>query len=261
MPPFFTLTKQHRSRLDEDLAIYETFFKSGVIPIGDEGEVFVEMVTFNGMTESNSRFYEECLGWDGLLVEANPLMRQHVLNNRPFANKFFYAPSCTVEEEAANKTIRFRASGSTMSGVDSEDMVDKKGARVKLYDVPCGTLTDVLLDLFGERRINFYSLDVEGNEPHVINNLDLNAVKVDVLISESWNRMCHERCEPREQVRKTMMKEYGYLLYLDVVQRSDLFIHQDIHKQMSPEWKQDNEQMSLKEVLELMEEPAEIQDT
>jgi len=238
---FFKLKNTERSRSNEDLTIFNTFFKE---QFNDQG-VYIEMGAFNGMKESNTRFFDECLGWDGLLVEPNPIMTDQIIQNRPHAHRLFYAPSCTEEEEANGKTISFVAEDSTRSSIEGLDA--KKGTD-DLVEVPCGTLTNVLLDLFPDRHINFYSLDVEGAEPMILRNLDLNAVTVNVMIAENVNRMCQEDCPAREEVRRIMVEQYNYALYPDVVERSDLFIHPDVHAKMPQEWKDGNRRMNADEI-------------
>jgi len=47
-------------RSNEDLATYNNFFKSS--PLTGSG-FFVEVGAYDGVKESNTRVYEECLGW------------------------------------------------------------------------------------------------------------------------------------------------------------------------------------------------------
>ena len=242
---YFSLDDTQRSRKDEDLTVYNTFFIQR-----EEKGVYVEMGAFDGMRESNSRFFDECLGWDGLLVEPNPLMRSKVIKNRPHAHRMFYAPSCSEEEEASGKTVAFRAAKSTQSSLEG---IDEQGEGERdLVEVPCGSLTNVFLDLFPGRHINFFSLDVEGAEPLILKNLDLNAVTVEVLIAENYNRMCQEDCPAREEVRRIMVQEYNYIVYPEVVERSDLFIHPSVHQNMPPTWIEDNKSLPLTDILTMV---------
>ena len=228
---YFELGKFNRSRLNEDLVIYQNFFKS----LYSNKGVFVEMGAFNGMKESNSRFYDECLQWEGLLVEPNPLMTKSILESRPHAHKLFYAPSCTREEEAANHTISFHATKSTMATVDG---IDEAADATTLVEVPCGTLTDPLLDLLGGQTINFFSLDVEGAEPLILRNLDLDRVRVNIFMVESLNRMCEKGCDSRLEVRRILVEKYQYVLFPDVVSKSDLYLHPTYYQEDIPqEWK------------------------
>ncbi|KAL7536119.1 hypothetical protein ACHAWF_005360 [Thalassiosira exigua] len=53
----------------EDLTIYETFFKNRSF---STEHFYMEIGANDGVRESNSRFFDLCLGWNGLLVEPHP---------------------------------------------------------------------------------------------------------------------------------------------------------------------------------------------
>ena len=65
----------------EDSVIYNRFFKG----MGSEfSGTFVELGAYDGIKESNSLFFETCAGWDGILIEANPLLYDdRLVANRP----------------------------------------------------------------------------------------------------------------------------------------------------------------------------------
>jgi len=52
---------EERSRYDEDMIVYNNFFKASSSAI--ESGFFLELGAYNGMTEANTRLFEECLGW------------------------------------------------------------------------------------------------------------------------------------------------------------------------------------------------------
>ncbi|CAB9518068.1 expressed unknown protein [Seminavis robusta] len=149
---FFALEKDDRSRDNEDKIIWKKFFAS----MGKRGN-YIEMGAFNGAQESNSRFFDVCLGWKGLLVEANPMVFPEVPVNRPQAHSMSFAPSCPTPDQ----TLEFHATIWTNAGLEG---------KAKAYDgtetvsVPCGPLQPVLEDVFAGEAIDFFSLDVEGAE-------------------------------------------------------------------------------------------------
>ncbi len=49
------------------------------------GGVFVEMGGLDGVTFSNTRLFEYCAGWDGILIEAQPDNTKLLFENRPCA--------------------------------------------------------------------------------------------------------------------------------------------------------------------------------
>lgn len=243
MPGLGPRNDPQRSANNEDKTIYELFFKDtvstatntdpdSVISPPEVGNV-VEMGAFNGVQESNSRFFETCLGWNTLLVEGNPLLWELVLKNRPHAHKFSFAPSCSEEEERANKTVPFDRYPMTNAGVHQGNVTTAYTFKEWFVDVPCGSLTQVLLDVFPNGHVSFFSLDVEGAEPLVVGNIDFNKVFIEVMMVESRNSFCRNeqaggQCASRDQYRKILL-DAGYVLFYkrgkEIVKKSDLFIH------------------------------------
>jgi hypothetical protein len=153
-------------------------------------------------------------------------MKESILNTRPHPHKLFFAASCAKED--ANETIRFVQG--TSNGHVARSAKAKKDRRA--VDVVCGPLSPVIETLFNG-RINFFSLDVEGAEAQVLQTVDWTKVRVDVMIVESINKNCRYTCQHRSEVRQ-IMKEAGYLLFIDGVFRSDLFLHPSV-KQRPPQ--------------------------
>merc|ERR1712071_66392 len=74
--------------------------------------------------------------------------------------------------------------------------------------VPCGSLTPVLLDLFPDSaHIHLFSLDVEGSEPSVLENIDFKKVYIEIIMVEVFNQKCKVKCKSRAQTRAIMEKE------------------------------------------------------
>ena len=225
---FFSLNKYMRSDTlnKEDYTIYKTFFEKytsdkSSAPI--KGSV-VEMGAYDGLQQSNSRFFEECLGWETMLVEGNPMMYDKLFKNRPHAHRFSYVPSCTEEEEIANKTIRFDKYPATNGGVADGSVTTAYTVKNWYNDAPCGSLTKVLLDLFPNGHVSFFSLDVEGAEPMILRQLDFDKVFIEIMMVENRNTFCKKVCKSRDEFRK-IMSDAGYILFPNLVRKSDVFIH------------------------------------
>ena len=219
---FFSYNFRSRSETDEDKIIYELFFKNDTIMKGS----VVEMGAYTGLQASNSRFFDLCLGWETLLVEAMPKSFEQILTNRPNAHNFNFVPSCTEADEVANKTVQFDNYAQTNAGVQDGSVTTAYSVKNWTVDVPCGSLTKVLLDIFPNGHVSFFSLDVEGSEPSVVGALDFKKVFIEVMMIETSNNFCKrfQYCESRNQFRK-IMRDEGYVLFEKVVPRSDLFIH------------------------------------
>ena len=235
---FFELGSNQRSAKGEDKWIYENLFKGKTATtVGDvpPAGTFVEIGAYNGMQESNSRFFEACLGWKGLLIEGQPGNYRGVLRDRPHAHKMSFAPSCDAEFERVNKTIPFSRYPMTNAGLKGHAKAYDSKPHI---DVPCGPFSPVLEDIFAmsNGRIDFFSLDVEGSENLVLQTIDFTKVMIDVILIEVKNQHCRGYCEVREQVRDRMSSE-RYIRYENLIHKSDLYVHPNSTYQLADTFK------------------------
>lgn len=227
---YFKRSKYNRSDNDEDKDLYNIFFKESYNKF-DDGfhhgrHTIVELGAFDGITESNSRFFEECLGWDALLIEGMPVSFQRLVKNRPRAHRMHFAPTCSTEEDALNATVKFDNYVWTNAGLDTVVTAFTNKTARKPVDVPCGSLTEVLLDIFPHGHVTIFSLDVEGSEPLVLQNIDFGRIFIEIMIIEHFNSFCPKSryCQSRDEFRK-IMDENGYIRFTRGVKKSDLYIH------------------------------------
>jgi Methyltransferase FkbM domain len=291
---FFAQDSTQRSLRKEDKTIYNLFFKDYIFaapqqqqqqqqqqpPPRDGSKTtatlptttglfnYVEIGAVNGMRESNSRFFDVCLGMTGILIEANPLKYTKLLETRPHAHTFQFAASCGHDKEdtaakhdhlhyrytPVNATIGFH--NVSFTNAAQHDVVNaqifKADGDKRLTQVPCGSMTPVLLDVLSSSssslssslssssttiqkqqqhqqdkkevaHVNFFSLDVEGAEAMVLQCLDFTKLIVDVWIVETSNHYCQQVCPSRDQVRAILL-ESGYVGYQEIIKGSDLYI-------------------------------------
>lgn len=212
----------HRSVNNEDKMMYATIFQQAMAENPQKRYTYIELGAFDGLTESNTRFFDVCLGWDGLLIEGNPVKFPLLVQNRPNAHRLNFAPGCSVD--SINETIPFHSVDWTNGGLAgyAKDYPENE----HIVQVPCGSLTPVLLEL-APSGIDFFSLDVEGSEPLILSNIDFMKVHIDILIVESWNAHCPAEpsiCDSRTKTR-TILKNAGFVLYSQIIEKSDLFVH------------------------------------
>ena len=189
----------------EDAIIYQRFFSgksplaylgkqngaagstAGTIAGGDDNNneqlprgIVLEMGALDGVTFSNSLLYEQCLGWEGILIEAEPNNFAKLKHNRPCAVKFGEAV-CSSSSSVQGRTGPSSICMSSREG-GSFDLSTRPGSSSEVgVEVPCRPLSTILSEL-GVTRINFFSLDVGGSELKVLETIDWNAVKIDVLM-------------------------------------------------------------------------------
>ena len=158
------------------------------------------------MHASNTLFLEACLGWRGLLVEANPSSFAKLRLKRP-GMLGIQAAACvehrTVTFSARHSLGLFRARGITAVAPDETGGVVElmsptferagyrkhapskwlRSARGLTFNVPCSPLRDQLA-LLAVKRVDVMWCDVEGAELTVLQSIGWDAVSVGVVVVE-----------------------------------------------------------------------------
>jgi len=196
----------------EDLTIFDAFFSGAEFRGGNH--TYMEIGAHDGVRESNSRFYDVCLGWNGLLVEPHPKNYERTVRLRPNAHHLGIAPSCMANESG---TVLFPEHMYTSAEVN------EKGSKIEIH---CGPL-QYYLDALEIRHINFWSLDVEGSELKVLETVDFDRTHIDVIIAESANRLSHlPKIQKKVEDVRLYLQRKGYLMITSVsVHKSDVFLH------------------------------------
>ncbi len=143
--------------------------------------VFVEAGANDGMSESNTYYFERNLGWSGLLVEPVPQLAAEARRNRPTA---IVEQCALVAKGDPRETVDINSAGlfSFIPGARGSQAADDAhlsfaaqylpdGESPRMVSVPTATLGD-LLRRHGFERVDLLSLDVEGFEPQALAGLD-----------------------------------------------------------------------------------------
>jgi FkbM family methyltransferase len=156
---------------------------------------FVEAGANDGISQSNTLFYEKYHDWTGLLIEPIPELAAKCRTNRP---------NCIVEN-CALVSFDFTGSAVEMRYCDLMSIVKgamkseesdlthiKQGCEVQKIEsyeiqVPARTLTSIL-DQHSVERIDFLSLDVEGFELDVLKGIDFDKYKPSFMLIEARYR-------------------------------------------------------------------------
>jgi len=210
----------------EDITVYDAFFSGA--EFRGENHTYMEIGAHDGVRESNSRFYDICLGWNGLLVEPHPKNYERTLHLRPNAHHLGIAPSCMAN---ASGTVLFHKHMWTSAQVIKHEAnsSNEKGSNIAIrskIEIHCGPL-QYYLDALEIRHIDFWSLDVEGSELKVLETVDFERTHIDVIIAESANRLSHlPEIQKKVKDVRLYLQRRGYLMIRSVkVPKSDVFLH------------------------------------
>jgi FkbM family methyltransferase len=147
---------EHASQLNQDVfALLYNQFKTGF---------FVEIGANNGFNLSNTVYLEECFGWSGILIEANPIYLPQLARRRAVVvNK------AVASEDGVLEFIDAGLYGGIASSIDPVHAAYTESA--KKIKVSATTLNKILHEHKAPKVINFISIDVEGGELPILEQM------------------------------------------------------------------------------------------
>jgi len=163
--------------------VYETFFKSK-----DGQGYFVDVGAYDGVTFSNSLFFERHLGWSGICIEPLPAAFEKLQGSRTAV-----CLNCAVADRDGKGEfvdVDMPNFGKMYSGLRAE--YDQRHVQIlnaymtgaRLIEVPLRRLADIL-DENGVRKIDYLSVDTEGGELKILKSIDLKSYDVGVISVEN----------------------------------------------------------------------------
>ena len=185
----------HMSQSHEDEWLWSTIFEK-IPPSEQVNGFFVELGALDGITFSNSIWFEKALGWRGILIEGHPDNSANLVRNSrsdgPRSGAVAFANSiCSLTESNNAGTLTFTSSGAAVGAateVASEAFLRAHHGAEKLGTKPVDCVPlQLLLDTTGVLDIDLLSLDVEGAELLVLKTLDFSVSNIKVVLVELDN--------------------------------------------------------------------------
>lgn len=172
-------TNNYKSQAGQDQYVNEIFFKN------KRNGVFIDIGAHDGVSYSNTWFYEKILGWTGICIECNPQIYNLLAKNR----------SCTcicgcISDIEGSVKFRQVDGHNLLSGIESKlDAMDKirlenLNANFNIIDVPSYRLNNIL----EKNKIyyaDFLSLDVEGGELDILKTIDFDRFYISIITVEN----------------------------------------------------------------------------
>lgn len=180
----FTSGRLYYGQLGEDEHIHKRYF-----PSLRKG-VFLEMGALDGLKYSNTKFFEDRLEWTGVLIEPIPSSFNDLRKNRPNAKSYQVAISKT---EGDIEIYVNDAVSSVKENTTDEFFNGWHKGNVPVIKVPSRRLDSVLHDA-GIKRLDFWSLDVEGSEYEALETMDW-SIPVYLICIETQTGEYKERCD------------------------------------------------------------------
>ncbi len=141
---------------------------------------FLDLGSYNGVDLSNVRALVE-LGWNGICVEASPTVYRQLQKN------YIYYPNIQLVNCAVGRTTALMAFNDNHHGVatlhEEETMRWKGKQQFNPIEVPCVEINE-LLSICHYKTFDFISIDVEGEDLHVLRRLDFDKLKTKMVCVE-----------------------------------------------------------------------------
>lgn len=156
---------------------------------------YIEIGAYDGITQSNTYYYEKNNNWKGILIEPSKIQFDKCKLYRSKKN-IFYNCAC-VSFKFKKKLLQLNYSGlKTYSSIFlskkkrreyGKNPEIKRGEKKYSYYAKTTTMNDILLKSNAPKIIDFLSLDTEGAEFEVLNGIDFNRFKFRYLLIETSN--------------------------------------------------------------------------
>jgi FkbM family methyltransferase len=171
-------------QMGEDAHIHKTYF-----PTLRNG-TFLEMGALDGVKYSNTKFFEDTMGWSGVLIEPIPSAFAKLQINRPRCKLF----QCAVSTNEGTLDLYDHGALSSVKENTTDEFFDTwhNGKGINMVTVPSRRLDSILRES-GIRRIDFWSLDVEGSEFEVLQSMDW-SIPIGVLCIETQTGQRKDIC-------------------------------------------------------------------
>lgn len=194
---------EHVSQLNQDIfALLVNKFKQGF---------FVEIGANNGFNLSNTIYLEECFDWSGILIEANPAYFPELSKRKAvIANKAVAASDGVFEFVDAGLY------GGIASTIDPTHAVRTDNANK--ITIQATTLDKILREHHAPRIIHFISIDVEGGELPIVEQMC--ALKEYRFLSGCIE---HNFRKKEYEAFKTSLNDAGYSVVWEGQTSHDLF--------------------------------------
>lgn len=162
--------------------------------------IFIELGAMDGITYSNTLFFEKELGWNGVLIEPTNQFNQ-LKNNRPNCINI----NCAISEiDGEVEFIGNLALGGITNTMHENHRIgwklDEQGNTYMVKSIP---ISEAISHL-NLRKIDLFSIDVEGGELEVLKTFNWGIPVYIILIEMSHDEQRNELC--REMMRNNQLE-------------------------------------------------------
>jgi FkbM family methyltransferase len=218
----FGKSKKYYSQYQQDKILNQTIFRNR------RHGVFCDVGAFDGITMSNTYFFEKTLCWNGICVEPLPQLF-HQLQK---ARRCICINACAYNER---RTVEFQANegyGIGLSGIIQSYHESHRERIRKEQELYKGTKrilklqTLLLQDLFDEfacTTVDYLTIDTEGSELEVLQGIDFRKVHINVAEVEN-----NYPDSPKTKKLFDLLEDNNFVFFKTIAMDS-VFVNKDLH--------------------------------
>lgn len=191
------------SQAGQDKYLIENIFK------GKKKGVFFDIGAHDGISYSNTYYFEKELGWVGICVEPQDEIYEQLEKNRTCC----CVKGCVYNQTGLSPFVQVNGPSDMLSGLlDTYDPkhhqrveteVTLLGGSKEILKVATYTFND-LCEKYNITHFDFVSIDTEGSEEAIVKSIDFDKVTIDVFTIEN---------NYKENGIKKFLLNKGYELY------------------------------------------------
>lgn len=195
------------SEIDPEIRLKKTFSQHGheyliSILLGNvTSGYFVEFGAIDGITNSNTYYFEKFLGWNGILAEPAKKWHKKLLSNRTA----HIETDCVFTE--SNLELEFVETGKWKGGntlIKHLNSDNKKRIISDRYSVKTISLNDLLDKFKAPKHIEFISIDTEGSELEIIKSFNFSNYSFSIICIE------HNGLEDKRESLRKIFEDHHY---------------------------------------------------
>ena len=129
---------------------------------------FIEVGAHNGVHHSNTLAVEVYKDWNGMLVEADPLLYQQMHQNRPQCLSVHATVGTEITQEEGREFVFGNSYGGLVEFMPPDWLAEHKRRENRIAVVPTVTLYGLMASIEVPSVVDYLSLDIEGAELPVL---------------------------------------------------------------------------------------------
>lgn len=165
---------------------------------------FVDIGAYDGISISNTYYFEKVLGWKGIAIEPNPEIFSKLTNNRTCE----CINACISDKDEEVEFLLIKGHSEMLSGIiqkyhprhlrriEREKL--KFANKAEKITVNCYSL-QTLLNMRNIKEVDILSIDTEGGEFDIINTFDFKKFYINAVVIENpysdwriWHKLFNE---------------------------------------------------------------------